>query len=51
MLTYSEAVARVTAPGERFETVPVEIGGVTYRVDSVEKDGTGLTRWRLAELA
>ncbi len=29
-ITYDEAAAQVTAPGERFETGPVEIGGVTY---------------------
>ena len=31
-LSYDEAVARVTAPGERFETAPVEIDGITYTV-------------------
>jgi len=31
-LSYDEAVARVTAPGERFETAPAEIGGVAYTV-------------------
>lgn len=29
-LTYAEACTRVTAPGERFETEHVEIGGVTF---------------------
>jgi long-chain acyl-CoA synthetase len=32
MLDYDEAVARVTAPGERFEITNVEIRGVTYTV-------------------
>src|SRR5262245_46654583 len=27
---YAEAAAKVTAPGERFETVAVDIGGVSY---------------------
>jgi long-chain acyl-CoA synthetase len=31
-MSYEEALARVTAPGERFETVPAEIRGVTYTV-------------------
>ncbi|MGH2686847.1 MAG: AMP-binding protein, partial [Actinomycetota bacterium] len=31
-LSYDEAVARVTAAGERFETAPVDIGGITHTV-------------------
>ena len=30
-LSYEEAEARVTAPGERFEITPIEVGGVQYR--------------------
>jgi steroid-24-oyl-CoA synthetase len=30
-LSYADAVARVTAPGGRFEVAPVSIGGVAYR--------------------
>jgi long-chain acyl-CoA synthetase len=30
-MTFAEAVAAVTAPGERFEIEPVEVGGVTYK--------------------
>ncbi len=29
-LSYEDATAQITAPGERFETADVEIGGVTY---------------------
>ena len=29
-LSYAEAVAQITAPGERFETGDVTIAGVTY---------------------
>src|SRR4051794_19277986 len=32
MLSYDEAIARVTAPGKRFETTQVEIRGITYTV-------------------
>jgi long-chain acyl-CoA synthetase len=32
MLSYDEAIARVTAPGERFETTNVDIRGITYTV-------------------
>src|SRR4051794_23271593 len=32
MLSYDEAIARVTAPGERFETTEVEIRGITYTI-------------------
>ena len=32
MLSYDEAIARVTAPGERFETTEVDIRGVTYTI-------------------
>src|SRR5262245_50090980 len=32
MLSYDEAIARVTGPGERFETAEVDIRGVTYTV-------------------
>src|SRR5947207_9589825 len=32
MLRYDEAIARVTAPGERFETAQLEIRGVTYTI-------------------
>ncbi len=31
-MSYEEATARVTAPGERFETTQVEVRGVTYTV-------------------
>src|SRR3954454_9233661 len=31
-LTYQEAAARVTGPGERFETTDAEIRGVTYTI-------------------
>ncbi len=30
-LTYAEAVAQATGPGQIFEIVPIEVGGVTYR--------------------
>ena len=29
-LSYEDAVAQITAPGERYETTEVEVGGVTY---------------------
>ncbi|HEY2812784.1 MAG TPA: class I adenylate-forming enzyme family protein [Acidimicrobiales bacterium] len=32
MLSYDDAIVRVTAPGERFETTEVEIRGVTYTI-------------------
>jgi long-chain acyl-CoA synthetase len=32
MLSYADAIARVTAPGERFETTRVEIRGITYTI-------------------
>ena len=32
MLSYDEAIARVTAPGERFETTQVDIRGITYTI-------------------
>ena len=31
-MSYQDALAQVTAPGERFETVEAEIGGITYTV-------------------
>jgi long-chain acyl-CoA synthetase len=32
MLSYDEAIARVTAPGERFETTEVDIRGTSYTI-------------------
>jgi long-chain acyl-CoA synthetase len=32
MLSYDEAIGRVTAPGERFETIDVDIRGITYTI-------------------
>ena len=32
MLSYDEAIGRVTAPGERFETIEVDIRGVDYTI-------------------
>ncbi|WP_426572439.1 class I adenylate-forming enzyme family protein [Aquihabitans sp. McL0605] len=29
-LSYEEAVAQITAPGERYETTEIDVGGVTY---------------------
>ncbi len=34
-LSYDEAAARITAPGERFETGEVEVRGVTYTAFTV----------------
>ncbi|HEX9969594.1 MAG TPA: AMP-binding protein, partial [Acidimicrobiales bacterium] len=49
-LTYDEAVAKVTAPGELFETTQAQVGGVTYTVfkhaPGSVRDLLGLARMR-----
>ena len=47
-LSYADAAAQITAPGQRFETGPVDIGGVTYtaftQVPATMRDLFDLTR-------